>query len=991
MTNRSTHGVTSEAPRFRRPRSALALCAALLSVAPPALAAETPAPSFSIGAAVPLGVALVVVGVALGALIALSWERSARSRRASDEEATVSAVQRVMDSITEGFAIYGPDERLVAFNAAYRAFAGEVGNLIRPGISLEEMLRLVLERGLIEEARGREEAWLEERLARHRNPGEPFDICLNGRSLEVREVKQADGGTALFQIDLTEQKRAEAALIQSEQRYRAVVESQTELICRSLPDGEVTFVNGAYCRFFGGSPEQWVGKNYIDTMRPEDAAEERRHLAVLVADKRITANERRCINVSGLPRWIEWVDRPLVNAEGEVTEIQAVGHDITDRRSIQEALVRSEQRYRSVVNDQTEMICRFREDTVLTFVNDAYCRYFEMDRAALIGRPFLSLIPEAEHEGIRAHIAGLVESDEAQSYNHSVVAPKGELRWTQWTDRCFRDDQGRPVEFQSVGRDITKRMMVEERFRTFIENAPAAISVKDRDSRFVLVNRRFAEIVGLDQDEIVGRTPKDVFPTDFAQSGLDHDAEVVVSGRPSVREETLITERAPIRFLTVKFPLRSRSDEINGVAAIHTDISDLKRVEAELADAKEEAERANEEKTRFLSAASHDLRQPLHAMRLLLEALDSTRDEARRDEILQQTNSALSSMNTMLNTLLDIGELESGAVVPKVTDFAIGDVLDPLIDALRLSAREKGLALDYVRSSAVVRTDPTLLSRVLDNFLSNALRYTDAGRILVGCRLGAGFVRIEVLDTGPGIPESQLEAIFEDYRQLGNPGRDRSQGLGLGLGIVDRLVRLLGLRVRVASRVGKGSRFAVEAPMGILRAADVRPALPETHERLGEPSRILVVEDDPLVAEAARGLLASWGMEVAVAMNGEGAMEAAAALSGEPDTVVADYRLPDGETGLAVIETLRARFGAKLPAIVITGDISPSLQSEALEADCLLLRKPVEPARLRSLLKACGRQAQEWRQAGSDTETEPPSGPGGAAPTDRAELTRGLR
>ena len=1022
-----------------------------------------------------LAALLVLAGLAIG-FVAYRLGRSGR-----EQPQVEPALLRAMNAITDGFAVYDSADRLVAFNDSYLKFRSCVRARLRLGMSFEEVARLLVENGVIERAKGREEAWIAERLERHRDPGPPVEIRLDDRWLEIREVRQSDGSTAMFEIDITErkaaeaslreseerfrdvvegslqgfcvhrdgkllfanealaqmlgydsadeilalgtvwdlfaledqpwlrhraearmsgtdvpsqysfrgrrkdggsvdlftcvrlvtwegapaiqvtyidlseQKAAEAALMDSQERYRGIVEDHSEMICRYRPDGTLTFVNAAYARFFGGDPQSWIDRNYIETLSAVEAARERLMIRSLAEQPRIQTSERVNIDSEGEERFVEWVDRPLLDGNGQVVEFQAIGQDISERKAIEEALIQSEARYRSIVNDQTDPICRFGEDGILTFVNDAGCRYFGRSREELIGRSLVGLVPDADRERIDRHYRELALRGGVDVYEHQRVAPSGELRWYLWTDRCFKDRDGRVLEFQTVGRDITKLKAIEERFRAFIENAPAAISIKDLQGCYTLVNRRFSEIVGLAPSDIIGRSAAAFFPEALVRSGREQDNAVVLKERPSVREEELLTPQGRIHFLNVKFPLTGRNGEIDAVAAIHTDVTALKRAEAELADAKEEAEMANAAKTRFLSAASHDLRQPLHAMRLLLEALEDEEEADRRAAMIEQIAGALTSMNHMLNALLDIGQLESGAVSPKISDFRVQQILDPLVATLAPAAEAKGLQIRCQPCSVVIRSDLALLSRILDNFLSNALRYTEVGRIVIGCRRLPESLRIEVWDTGPGVPEDKLDAIFEDYHQLGNPGRDRSKGLGLGLAIVDRLARLLGHRVSLRSRLGKGSVFAVEVPRGQGDGqvdAAVEIASPEIG---GEPAFVMVIEDDPLVANAARELLERWGIEVLMVNDGASAVDCILDLHEVPDVVIADYRLPDDETGVTVIERLRAKVGRALPAIVITGDISPRIQDEAGELGAHLLRKPVEPAKLRALLRACVR------------------------------------
>jgi CheY-like chemotaxis protein len=268
-------------------------------------------------------------------------------------------------------------------------------------------------------------------------------------------------------------------------------------------------------------------------------------------------------------------------------------------------------------------------------------------------------------------------------------------------------------------------------------------------------------------------------------------------------------------------------------------------------------------------------------------------------------------------------------------------------------AAGKGLILRVVHSDATIRSDEMLLGRIVQNLLSNAIRYTDQGKILLGCRRRGTHLRIEVWDTGPGIPEQQQAMIFEDYYQLGNPARDRRKGLGLGLAIVHRTVRLLGHRIEVRSRAGKGSMFAVEIPRGAETPKHgVEPAREAEPPLRFEPRGIsvLLIEDDQAVLQSARLLLEVIGCRVATAMTAREAMERLKYQSPGPDLIISDYRLPEGELGTRVIQQLRTAAGRAMPAILVTGDTTLRIQRESERFDCRILRKPVDAERLAALI-----------------------------------------
>lgn len=377
----------------------------------------------------------------------------------------------------------------------------------------------------------------------------------------------------------------------------------------------------------------------------------------------------------------------------------------------------------------------------------------------------------------------------------------------------------------------------------------------------------------------------------------------------------------------------------------------------ELADAvaaRAQAEQENKAKSRFLAAASHDLRQPLQALRLLNAALQEyLLSDDMAMNILHDSERALEVMDRLLGSLLDISKIDSGVIVPDLRDVRIADIFNDLRgDFLRL-AREKNLEFIIVPSSAVVRTDRILLDAILRNLLANAVRYSGQGKILLGCRRADEALRIEVWDTGAGMREDELDNIFDEFYQIGSPDRDSSQGLGLGLAIVRAYARLLRHTVKVRSWLGKGSVFSIEAPLGN-RVVAQETRYDEAGDSPGwkiKDCRVLLIEDDPPALDAMQKLLGVWGMQVLCARSG---IEAAQSLTGNnftPDIVITDYRLRDGETGIAAIDRIAPMLGENIPVIFVTGDTLVQVRAALGTRFMYLLQKPVAPGKLRVLIR----------------------------------------
>lgn len=381
-----------------------------------------------------------------------------------------------------------------------------------------------------------------------------------------------------------------------------------------------------------------------------------------------------------------------------------------------------------------------------------------------------------------------------------------------------------------------------------------------------------------------------------------------------------------------------------------------------------QAERANAAKSRFLAAASHDLRQPLQALRLLNAALQEyLLSDDMAMNILQDSERALEVMDRLLSSLLDISKIDSGVIAPDLRAYAINDIFDDLRgDFLRL-AQEKNLAFTIVPSRHFVLTDRIMIDAILRNLLSNAVRYTKQGRILLGCRRSGPNMRFEVWDTGIGIPEAQIANIFDEFYQIGAPDRDNRQGLGLGLSIVRGYAQLLSTPVRVRSWMGAGSVFSFEAALADAVTADAasQPANPGTSTRWDlRGCRILLIEDDMQALEALQTLLGVWGAQVQGAASGAEAVALLAHGNFAPEIIITDFRLRDDETGLDAIDRLRPHVSGSIPVIFITGDSLAEVRRALGTRYTHLLQKPVAPGKLRVLIRNLRNASSE---AGQDS------------------------
>jgi len=518
-----------------------------------------------------------------------------------------------------------------------------------------------------------------------------------------------------------------------------------------------------------------------------------------------------------------------------------------------------------------------------------------------------------------------------------------------------------------------------------LDHARQAIAVFDRNLALTCWNRAFGELfdlpnpllrLGVGLDEIVR------FNAARGVYGPGASDEFVAS-----RIESLLNDQAPARLRLYPKGLvaevRSARLPDGGVVTTYTDVTEavhaeerlaavneqleqrvrerteqLERLNQELARAKNAAEDANLSKTRFLAAASHDILQPLNAARLYATSLAEIAGRAKESEpadLARNVDASLEAVEDILGALLDISRLDAGATKPQVTAFPIADALRQLEIEFAPIAEAKGLKLTFVPSSLIVRSDRLMLRRLLQNLVSNAIKYTPQGRVLVGCRRRAGLGVIEVWDTGLGIPAASQKIVFEEFQRL-DRGARAAPGLGLGLSIVERLARVLGHKIQLRSNPGAGSVFSVAAPL-----ATFAKALPRNEPRSREAARadepltglvVLAIDNEPRVLGGMTALLEKWGCRVVAAASLEESFAALKRADAAPDAIVADYHLDEGD-GLAAIAELRAAYGGETPAILATADRDPEMRAAASRADIAILNKPLRPAALRALLMRC--------------------------------------
>lgn len=498
-----------------------------------------------------------------------------------------------------------------------------------------------------------------------------------------------------------------------------------------------------------------------------------------------------------------------------------------------------------------------------------------------------------------------------------------DLRLICW-NRQFRDLLGLPPEYGQVGTtlDAIVRFNAE---RGEFGAGPVGAIVADRIEKLVVVQETFQEHLHISSTVLEARI------SPMPDGGI-------VTTFTDITERVMAEEALARANETLERRVRERTEE-------------LTHVNRQLVDATRAAEDANIGKTRFLAAAGHDILQPLNAARLYASVLVDKLSGGDNGVLVQNVESALESVEDILGAVLDMSRLDTGALKPEPAVFRLEDILNGLELEFRPIAAEKGLDLRVVPTSMCVRTDRRLIRRLLQNLVSNAIKYTGHGRVLVGCRRRGNSITVEVFDTGMGIPQSKQKAIFQEFHRL-DDGMRVAKGLGLGLSIVERISHVLGHSVELRSTVGKGSRFCVELPV----AADVPDQLPSVQQAASAGQLdglcVVAIDNEPDILSGMQHLLRNWNCRVFTASDGPEAVVRLTQAGCLPDIILADYHLDQG-TGIDAIASLRQAFGAHIPALLITADRSRAVRLEASEKQIAFFNKPVKPAALRAHLGRC--------------------------------------
>ena len=616
----------------------------------------------------------------------------------------------------------------------------------------------------------------------------------------------------------------------------------------------------------------------------------------------------------------------------------------------------AETRLRAIVDTAVDAMVVIDEGGTIQSLNPAAQRMFGYQPQEALGRNVRLLVPEphrSNHDGYIARylrtgerrIIGIGREVEGLRKDGSTFPL--ELSIAEWSVDGKR-------HFTGIMRDVSQRKeaeralrMREERFRSLVESAPQLMWLNGPDGSLEFFNAAWRTYTGNETNEETRWN--DIHPDDRPRI-QDIRSRAIAAGEPyegEPYEYEMRLRRADGAYRWHLGRVNPLKEEGRIVAWIGTamDVHDIRLAQTG-------AEEANRSKSRFLAAASHDLRQPLQSILLFAEALRAHVPDPQGRTKLGHLQQGLDTLKGLLDSLLDVSRLDAGIVLPQIEEFPVSEIFQQLGAAYAPVAEGKGVAWQVTPCTATVRSDRILLARMLRNLVENAIRYTERGQVVLRCAVHGERLHIEVCDSGIGIAPDQLKRVFEEFHQVGNPERDRQQGLGLGLAIVRRLSTLLNHPVQVHSRLGGGSVFDVAVPLAASGTASARPVPASSPVRMltGGGRFAVVVDDDAIVLMALQTILQEWGYDVLTAFSTDQATDRLRAAGRRPDIVLVDYRLREERVGTEAVVRIRDMFGADVPGVILTGEIGPEPQRDAAAHGLGLIHKPVTPRLLEAAL-----------------------------------------
>lgn len=735
------------------------------------------------------------------------------------------------------------------------------------------------------------------------------------------------------------------------------IESISDAFVLFDPDLRIVLFNSRFKAFWANSRIR-----IISGMRLAEVKRLMHSSGLFREEQRGASDEHLLYRLQG-GRWLQVSERPTQDG-GRVmlfTDITEVKHSETRRR--EQAVAQKSYLLQRAVDNLSQGVAMVNADGVLELWNR---RFLELSGLAPIAahRSFTEVIADSE-------LALLTPA--SRDGNGRCVH---ELEQRLFDGRML-EIRTHPLPtggFVNTFTDITERyqhaeaLSESERWiRLITDHVPALIAYLNAELVYEFTNKVYEQWYCWPPGVMLGQKLREVHSPEHYQR-LEGYIERALAGESVTFECAETHVNGQQRYMLRSYvPNRLASGEVVGIFVLIRDITERRRTAealhqayqnlevrvrertAELSQAKQEAEQANLSKTKFLAAVSHDLLQPLNAARLFTSAL--LEQSSANPALVRNVSNSLDDVENLLGTLVDISKLDAGVIKADLASFAVSELLDNLAAEYAHAAASEGLRMAYVPCGLSVHSDIQLLARILRNLLSNAIRYTPGGRVLLGCRRRSKALWIEVWDTGIGIAEDRREEVFQEFKRGDVQRPDQDRGLGLGLAIVDKIAGILGHRLQLRSVPGKGSMFAIEVPRS--RQAPERVAEPDLSEPLRERlegARIWVLDNDAAICAGMRTLLEQWGCEVVTALSEQDLARQVATDSAEADLLIADYHLDNGRNGVDAVAAINAQRRTPLAALMITANYSNELKQQVRELGHTLMHKPVRPMRLKAAI-----------------------------------------
>jgi len=823
--------------------------------------------------------------------------------------------------------------------------------------------------------------------------------------------------------DITELKEAEWELSEERSRYRSVVEDQTELICRFLPDGTITFVNQAYCRYFKQLRHDLLGRKF-KSLIPANKHQKDKDILSLFTPQNSTTMEEYLIEINGKSAWLQWTYRAIFDPDGKAIEIQAIGRDITERVLAEKALRDREEKLELFFSqsldsfffmlldrpirwddtvDKEEVLDYVFSHQVITKVNDAMLAQY-----GATSEQFVSLTPNE----LFAHDLAQGKEVWRRLFDSGRLAIETDRRklddtqvWIEGDYICMYDNYNKIIGHFGVERDISDRKRAEEEIREMsatLQNAVEGISRLDTRGRYISVNKAYASIAGYEVEETIGmKWPEIIHPSDRQKMMVMYQ-KMLETGKEEGEAMGIRKDGSIFYQQVVIIKAYDRHKNFIGHYRFMKDITERKRAELELQQAKEAAEVANRAKSEFLANMSHELRTPLNGIlgyaQILKKMASLSQEQHESLAIIQNCGEHLL---TLINDILDLSKIEAQRMELSVTEFELPSFIKSIADIFRIRAQQKNILFNYERVSPLpqcVTGDEKRLRQILINLLSNAVKFTDKGKVTlkVGTVMDSGDwvsngdllsaeqiaditslpkikIRFQVEDTGLGIEEKEITQIFLPFHQV-ESSLHAVEGTGLGLSITGKLVKLMGGEIHVKSTPGQGSVFWVDLELPEI-ACPNKCFLPgESESQIvgykGKKRKVLVVDDQSVNRKILAHLLVPLGFEFAEAADGRDCLQKAAEF--QPDLILMDLVMPvmDGFEATRRLRDLPQLQGVVV--VALSASVFDATQQESLGAGCnSFIPKPIQVKQLLERLRL--HLGLEWiyaRNPGQQLATE---------------------